>query len=197
MSGPTTGRLIQSEIKEGFASANLPMLHNRTLQTDFNDEFRPGVEADKSDVIDLGDEFERQFFGDLMLFSVAKLCQENKTPIFEYEQLRQTFSDIENELLALYETKHDAVNQRCDELAQLVNDKTHWWQDADAMPINIAIESLQQFIINVRHNFDKKSIVYQHIQSDAYRHKKITQMIEGLLQYPEDRSAWDSVLNNF
>ena len=30
MSGPTAGRLIQSEIKERFASVNLPMLHART-----------------------------------------------------------------------------------------------------------------------------------------------------------------------
>ncbi len=197
MSGPTTGRLIQSEIEGGFASANLPMLHNRTLQTDFNDEFRPGVEADKSDVIDLGDEFERQFFGDLMLFSVAKLCQKNKTHVFDYEQLKQTFSEVENELLELYEKKHNTVNQRCDELAQLINEPTHWWQNNDAPSISTAIESLQRFIINVRHNFDKQSIVYQHIQSASYRHKKITQMIEVLLQYPEDRSAWDRVLNKF
>jgi len=43
MSGPTAGRLIQSEINGQFASVNLPMLHARTLQTDFKDEYRPGV----------------------------------------------------------------------------------------------------------------------------------------------------------
>jgi len=41
MSGPTAGRLIQAEIGDRFASANLPMLHRRTAADDVQDEFRP------------------------------------------------------------------------------------------------------------------------------------------------------------
>lgn len=72
MSGPTMGRLLQAELGPRFVSANLPMLHKRTLETTGQSEFRPGVEDDSA-VIDLCGEFERQFHGDVMLFSMQQL----------------------------------------------------------------------------------------------------------------------------
>ncbi len=195
MSGPTAGRLIQAEIKQGFASSNLPMLHTRTLQSDFQDEFRPGVE-DNSDNIDLGDEFERQFFGDLMLFTVVRLTGSD-VPVEQYNQqlLSETFSIVENELLELYENKHNNVTQKCDELSLLVNNQSLWWNQSEAMTDSVG--QLQQFIKNVQHNFSKQAKVYQRIQSAQHRQKKIAQMIEVLLNYRHDRDAWDRMLAQF
>jgi len=76
MSGPTAGRLIKAEIGAGFASANLPMLHQRTQAQQLANDFRPGVKQ-TAQGIDLSDEFERQFFGDLMLFSVADIAAQS------------------------------------------------------------------------------------------------------------------------
>jgi hypothetical protein len=55
MSGPTAGRLIQAEIGPRFASVNLPMLHQRTIQRGAADDFRPGVEGLGRSVVDIGD----------------------------------------------------------------------------------------------------------------------------------------------
>jgi len=203
MSGPTAGRLVQSEIKERFASVNLPMLHARTLQTDFNDEYRPGVE-DNNDNIDLTNEFERQFFGDLMLFSVDRLNQ-SSVAIEDYTKkiLSETFTQIEQELLALYAQKHKNVLQKCTDLTTLVDNNNHWWNDHNLIDstTNVAtkeyMQQIQQFISNVRHNFDKKSIAYQNIQSTQYRQLKIESMIQALLDYRHDRNAWDNMLINW
>lgn len=193
MSGPTAGRLIQSEIKEGFASVNLPMLHARTLQSDFKDEYRPGVE-DKLDYIDLSDEFERQFFGDLMLFSVVKLSQSGVS-IKDLEQtaLSQIFADVETELLDLYEKKHNNVLKKCAILSALVDDKAFWWNQSDEL--NASIQQVHDFINNIQFNFDEKSKAYQQIQSKQNRKQRIEQMIACLLSYPKDRNSWDEMIS--
>ena len=203
MSGPTAGRLVQSEIKARFASINLPMLHARTLQTDFNDEYRPGVE-DNHDNIDLTNEFERQFFGDLMLFSVDRLTQSG-IAIEEYTAkiLHENFAQTEQELLALYAQKHKNVLQKCDVLEILINNNDHWWNQHNLMDpithctIKEYMQQIQQFINNVRHNFDKKSLAYKNIQSTDNRTLKIDLMIQALLDYRHDRNSWDDMLINW
>jgi len=63
MAGPVLGRIIKSEIADRFVSANLPMLHKRTVEDIGQSEFRPGVNK-KQSIIDLSEEFERQFYGE-------------------------------------------------------------------------------------------------------------------------------------
>ncbi|HEX5635485.1 MAG TPA: hypothetical protein VFY78_00230, partial [Gammaproteobacteria bacterium] len=111
MSGPTAGRLIQAEIKQRFASVNLPMLHQRTTQ-DLSDDFRPGVELGQ-ETIDLSNEFERQFFGDLMLFSVVELVnQADVNQPFQEDVLVSVINHKETELLDTYQQKHKAILEK-------------------------------------------------------------------------------------
>ncbi len=192
MSGPTAGRLIQSEIGEHFASVNLPMLHARTLQSDFKDEYRPGVE-DNIENIDLSDEFERQFFGDLMLFTVVKLSK-SEVAIEDFNQqiLSDTFATVEQELLELYEQKHNNVLQKCDVLEALVNNKKRWWNQEE--DLKESINQVQQFIKNIQYNFAEQSQAYQQIQSEKNRQGRVQQMIASLLSYRKDRDSWDEML---
>jgi hypothetical protein len=195
MSGPTAGRLIQSEIKDQFATVNLPMLHSRTLQSDFKDEFRPGVE-DNIENIDLADEFERQFFGDLMLFTVVKLFNDGVS-IEQYNEqlLIDTFERVESELLELFENQHNNVKLKCDELSILVKIKKHWWNQCEE--VTESINQIQQFLKNTQHNFGKQSKVYQQVHSAQHRQRRIETMIKELLNYRHDRDAWDNLLVSF
>ena len=119
MSGPTAGRLIQAEIGDRFASANLPMLHRRTIGNEAEEDFRPGVEPQQDAAIDISNEFERQFFGDLMLFSVVEwLKHHDLGEMNDGEALRQVVDQVETDMLALYQAKHDSVNGRLAELEQ-------------------------------------------------------------------------------
>ena len=192
MSGPTAGRLIQSEIGERFASVNLPMLHARTLQSDFKDEYRPGVE-DSLNHIDLTDEFERQFFGDLMLFTVVKLSKSGVgIEAFNQKLLSETFAIVESELLGLYEQKHNKVLLKCDNLTSLINNEKLWWNQSEEL--RESIDQVRQFIKSIQYNFAEQSNAYIQIQSVENRKARVEQMIASLLVYRKDRDAWDKML---
>lgn len=191
MSGPTAGRLIQAEIMQRFASVNLPMLHTRHLQRDAGNEFRPGVEqTDES--VNLADEFERQFFGDLMLFSVAKLTsQDGFSGVFNQHDVCKALDETEQQLLALYEDNHQAVQNRNAQLKHLVNDKQYWWHNhPQAAP---ALQNIQRFIQNFNINFGKDSVAYQHIQNQQHRDKRKQLIVQALLRYRQSRNAWDQL----
>ena len=51
------------------------MLHSRTIEQTGQSEFRPGIERGH-DRIDLSGEYERQFYGDVMLFSIEDLIEQ-------------------------------------------------------------------------------------------------------------------------
>ena len=189
MSGPTAGRLIQAEIKERFASVNLPMLHTRHLHDDAADQFRPGVERG-NETINLADEFERQFFGDLMLFSVSRLTgQENPAHAFTLEAVSKAIEETEQELLAMYEEKHQEVQDRNTQLKQLVTDPQLWWHNDSQAVATLA--GIQWFIHNIDVNFGADSTAYQQIQDPQHRDQRKQQITQALLAYRESRDAWD------
>ncbi|WP_428253058.1 hypothetical protein, partial [Gynuella sp.] len=190
MSGPTAGRLVQAEIGGRFATVNLPMLHTRTLPGD-EKNFRPGVEATAKN-IDLSDEFERQFFGDLMLFSVAELVTKTDLRNNPDQQLiEQTLHRIEQEMLVRYQEKHAQVLKRVTGLEEMLSDKNQWWH-AKQETTN-ALQQLDQFCRNVRHNFGEDSRAYRLIQSPSHRDQRREQILQALIQYPQARDAWDSL----
>ena len=188
MSGPTAGRLIQAEIGERFASANLPMLHKRT--TDAEDGFRPGVEQQHDAAIDISDEFERQFFGDLMLFSVVEwLKHYDLAQLTDAERLQQVVDKVEAEMLALYQAKHEAVNAQVQALEQWVQQPQHGWQGTPALA------QVLQFLGNIRRNFSDQSLAWQQIQSAEHRAKRKQQMVAALMGYRAEREVWDQLFS--
>jgi hypothetical protein len=194
MSGPTAGRLIQAEIGERFASANLPMLHTRHLHDDEADQFRPGVEQG-DEAINLADEFERQFFGDLMLFSVTRLTGEGSSAqAFTLQSVSKAIDETEHELLGLYEEKHRDVQDRNTRLKQLLKDPQGWWHDEPQAAQ--ALSSVQQFIHNIDVNFGAASTAYQQIQDQRHRDQRKQQIIQALLAYRKSRNAWDQLFSD-
>ncbi len=187
MSGPTAGRLIQAEIGTRFASANLPMLHRRTTE-DARDDFRPGVEQQRGAAIDISDEFERQFFGDLMLFSVVAFLKEHPLEqLTDTDLLQQVVSKVENDLLALYQAKHEAVNARLPELELWVKQERHWWHATPAM------QQVLQFLHNIRLNFSDESLAWRQIQSEEHRAGRKAQIYDALMHYRQERDVWDQL----
>ena len=189
MSGPTAGRLVKAEIKQRFASVNMPMLHTRTLQDDFANDFRPGVEK-QAETINLTDEFERQFFGDLMLFTVVELSKQGElNKQLEVESIRQAINKVELELLDLYQTKHEAIKRRNSQLKMLLENSTSWWFALEsAKP---SIQKIQKFISNIELNFGEQSVGYLQIVSESHREQRKLQIVQALLNYRKERDAWD------
>jgi hypothetical protein len=193
MSGPTAGRLIQAEIGEAFVSANLPMLHGRTTEGGPTDDFRPGVEAEDS-TIDLSDEYERQFFGDLMLFSVAELTHSHSAPsAFDERLIDETLQRIEHKLLAGYTQKHDNVERLLNELSERALAAQNWWMNE---PYSTRILSrIRTFLRNIDNNFGRDASAWCQISSAEHRHKRKQQIKQALLRYHQQRAAWDQLMS--
>lgn len=193
MSGPTAGRLIAAEIGERFASCNLPNLHRRTTEAGLDDDFRPGVELDEAQqTVDLSDEFERQFFGDLMLFSTEELVrQADVTRPFARDAIEAVIARKEAELLALYRQKHEAIVVRNRQLHDLVFSAGHWWLRSPQLAS--ALRQVQAFIDNIARNFGEHAPAWGQIQSAEHRARRKGQIVEALLNYRVERDAWDSL----
>jgi hypothetical protein len=190
MSGPTAGRLIQAEIGPRFASVNLPMLHQRTIQRGAADDFRPGVEGLGRSVVDIGDEFERQFFGDLMLFSVVDwLKARTLEELTDVVALGEVMERTESRLLALYGTNQAAIDERRRGLETWFASAPPWWASRPAM------EDLITFLGNVERNFGEESAAWQRIRDPSHRSWRRGQIIAALGNYRRERSAWDRLFS--
>jgi len=195
MSGPTAGRLIAAEIKQRFASVNLPHLHRRISEAGLNDDFRPGVELShdcEQQIIDLSNEFERQFFGDLMLFTAESLV--NKADVnrpFPEDIVLDVLKQKELELIELYQLKHLAILQNIQRLNELVFNQDHWWLKQTEMDMG----QVKAFIRNIQHNFGEQSLAWQQIHSGEHRAQRKQQIATALVNYRSEREAWDSLFS--
>ncbi len=190
MSGPTAGRLIRAEIGARFATVNLPMLHARTASAELADEFRPGVEQGTDAGIDIADEFERQFFGDLMLFSVeAWLERHDLAGLDDAQAVEATVRETEARLLASYADKHQAVNTRLDELERWLAAAPADWPDRKSRI------RLTAFLRAMRVNFGDTAPAWQQIQSVPHRAARRAQIVDALTHYQEERRAWDRLVS--
>ncbi len=196
MSGPTAGRLIAAEIGPQFATCNLPNLHRRTTKAGSGRAFRPGVEVDRDQQgVDLADEFERQFFGDLMLFSTEALVkQADVRKPFAAERIETVLARKETELLALYRQKHDAIVSANRQLNALVFSAGHWWLRVPELAD--ALRQIQAFIHNIDRNFGVSAPAWCQIQSAEHRARRKQQIVAALQNYRAERDAWDSLFED-
>lgn len=191
MSGPTAGRLIAAEIGSRFASFNMPNLHRRTTEAGLADDFRPGVEFGEAS-IDLSGEFERQFFGDLMLFSTEELVRRaDVNRPFARGLIEAVVDQKEAELLALYQQKHDAIVDKSRQLDDLVFNAGHWW--LGSAPLADPLQQVRAFIDNIDRNFGAHAPAWRQIQSFDHRAGRRRQIVEALMDYRAERDAWDSL----
>lgn len=197
MSGPTAGRLIAAEIGARFAAFNMPNLHRRTTAAGLAEDFRPGVAyAGADERIDLSDEFERQFFGDLMLFTTTALTRvADVSRPFPRAAIETLLDQTETELLTLYQQKHAAISELVKHLRALAFDPGRWWLDASQQSLEMAqaLEQVRTFLANIELNFGARASAWRQIQSSAHRLRRKEQIVEALMNYRDDRDAWDSL----
>lgn len=194
MSGPTMGRLLQTELGARFVSANLPMLHKRTLEATGQSEFRPGVTDEiASPVIDLCGEFERQFHGDVMLFSMQKLiAQGYPGTALDTSEIEATLRAMQVEIREKYRDKQTAILDRLTRLNTLLQDPAQWWQgraDLAAARANFA-----SFSANIEHNFGLASPCYRRIDDATRWQDWRAHQVAALVGFSGNRQAWSAAL---
>jgi len=192
MSGPTLGRLMRAGLGTRFVSANLPMLHKRTVDTTGEAEFRPGVVSQRERV-DLCDEYERQFHGDVMLFSIERLTEHGfpQQPVSS-EQIATTLKSVQAEMLEQYRAKHQATVDKYAQLQALLNKARVCLDHNEALAC--AHANFEAFADNLAHNFGSDSPCHARIDSAANRTAWRQRQLDAIGSYHADLRAWDEAL---
>ena len=192
MAGPTLGRIIKAELGERFVSANLPMLHRRTVEAIGQSEFRPGIERTQQHV-DLSGEFERQYFGDVMLFSIERLTGTGY-PAGELSEsnIAAAVTDTDSQMYAHYAETHRQTIARIDRLQAAFEQPTQWWQQQPDLADVRA--RFHQFIDNMRRNFGDGSAAWQLLNDVEHRRSRMQAITEAIAGYREVRALWHTLL---
>jgi hypothetical protein len=192
MAGPVIGRLIQASSGEAFVSANLPLLHRRTVGETGSSEFRPGVDRSAL-LVDLTGEFERQFFGDVMLFTVIDLVKRGyPEQLPAVDDIRAQVLVTEDGMRAHYAETRQRVLMRLDELEDFLSGSGHWWDTDD---ISAEMRALfEQFTTTLRANFGGDSRTWQLLEDEVYCETRRAAIVDALLSYRVDRQSWERVL---
>jgi hypothetical protein len=200
MAGPVLGRILNARLQDKFVSANLPMLHNRTVDATGQAEFRAGVKNHDNTTgpcIDLGDEFVRQFYGDVMLFSIKNITDSGLSFKGINSHSIQSIIDVTyNNIKANYIEKHNTVLQLKSRIHTHLIDQTVWWNNiADKSGnINQARIHLGNFLDNIQSNFDENSYAYQQISSSSHATKYLDSILQAILHYQNDMDSWEKAL---
>ncbi|SCZ65574.1 glycosyltransferase family 2 protein [Thiohalomonas denitrificans] len=190
MAGPTLGRLLQSELGDQFVATNLPLLHTRTV--DEQSEFRPGVERGQG-CVDLSGEFERQFFGDVMLFTVSELIALGYpgTPLSD-RKVGEVMESVEERMQRFYAGKRLDIQARLAEARARFDDPANWWHGRSELAG--ARRRFRHFFENIEHNFGPGAQGHALIASGKHRRRRLEAMKRAIAGYGSDRALWESLL---
>ncbi len=187
MAGPVLGRLLKAELGPRFVSANLPMLHQRTLEETGRSECRPGVDR-AAERIDLLGEFERQYFGDLMLFGIERLTASGY-PAKELPatEILWALTEVEAGLRQSYQAKQAEVLAKSETLRGLLEDAASCWRQPDWVG---ARKHFAAFLDSIEHNFGPGSPGWALIDDPAHCRARLRQLTAAIGDYAADRAAW-------
>jgi len=188
MAGPTLGRLIRAELGDRFVAANLPMLHKRTVDALGQSECRPGVERSRRRV-DLSGEFERQYFGDVMLFAMERLIESGYPGVApSAAAVAEAVEQTEAGMREKYRRKQAQISARLDHLSSLFSEPGHWWQGDPGL--TVAREAFRRFIEDMQANFGGDSRAWQRLDSAAHCEGRLAAIVAAIGRYQQERAAW-------
>jgi len=168
------------------------MLHKRTYEETGVSEFRSGIDQNKQ-TIDLSGEFERQYFGDVMLFTIEKLTEagfpQKNTSVKEAEEL---LLSVEREVNLKYKNKQKEIQKKLSQLKLIFTADNHWWnQGENYQQIK---DNLQSFINNIELNFSETSKGAELINSETHKAERIAEMKLAISEYMTHRESWSKAL---
>ena len=198
MAGPVLGRLLKAKLQHKFVSANLPMLHNRTIESTGKSEFRAGV-ASSRNTIDLSNEFIRQFYGDVMLFSMEKITAMSfPGETVDSDLVRSILLDTYQTIRQYYIDKHDIILRLRAQIEQRLNDQCNWWNKDlnESIPTETARLNISHFLENIQSNFSEETDVYQQITSQQHAQIYLDKLLNSIQHYQADLDSWNNALRH-
>lgn len=192
MAGPTLGRILKSRLKSRFASANLPLLHKRTISDKHTDEFRSGIFRNEG-TVDLSEEFIKQFWGDVMLFSIDELTKEGyPDKEIGLEQITGAVNKTSENLHKLYITQQSETYEKIMKLKHYLADTAFWWNTSSSM--DESLENFQLFCSTVEKNFGPDSSVMKNLAAQIKARNYSEKIIQAIHSFYEDEIYWEKAL---
>lgn len=195
MAGPTLGRILRKRLNNRFISSNLPLLHTRTITEKYTEEFRAGVIKGKN-TLDVSGEFQRQFWGDVMLFSVEALTEKGyPETLLDIAEIRKTVGAVQNKIWDMYSKHQASVSDKLGKIKACLSDQDFW--GGNTVAEKNSLRNFTSFCSLVEKNFGPGSAVMGRISeqlTEATYTKKISDAIHSF--YIEDRS-WNELLKAF
>lgn len=190
MAGPVLGRIVKAELGDAFVSANLPMLHSRTIEQTGQSEFRPGIERGH-ERIDLSGEYERQFYGDVMLFSIEVLIDQGFPHLLPDQGLiAEVVETTRKKMLSLYRQRLQQINAYLQRLQVFFEQEDHWWHGRDDLVQER--EKFEKFIDNIQLNYGVDARGMQAILANS--EERSHDIVNAITGYARDRLAWQAAL---
>ncbi len=195
MAGPTLGRILRKKIKGKFVSANLPLLHKRTITGKYTNEFRSGI-VQKGDIMDLSGEFQRQFWGDVMLFSAEALCDTGYPEKgMELSEIADTVRRVQDRIWKIYQVHQAATSAKVMKISQLLSDPAWWWNMLPETKSSVA--GLTTFASVVDKNFGSSSRAFKAISDNIVEGSAVKKISAALHSFCDDERAWNDLIKLF
>ena len=194
MAGPALGRILRKRLNHKFVSANLPLLHKRTMQASYSNEFRSGI-SENMNSIDLSLEFNRQFWGDVMLFSIEKLAETGYPDTrLELSEIVEITSAIQAKLWDLYKERQAEIVEKTAGVARYLSQRKFWWNEEPEA--QRALENLMLFCSVVESNFCAESSGMNMISKQIKEGSHITTIINAIHSFYESDISWNELLKS-
>ena len=191
MAGPTLGRILRKRLGQGFASANLPLLHKRTLPEKFTDEFRSGIQKE-GESLNLSGEFVRQFWGDVMLFSVEDLTGKGYPGRFEETEIAAAVRKTQERIWELYERHQAEAGGKITEIKRLLEDPGQWWNLRPET--KGSVRNLLGFCAVAERNFGPHSEALKKISGQREEGSMTEKIIRAIGSFQEEDRLWEELL---
>jgi len=193
MAGPTLGRILKAAIREKFVSANVPLLHRRT-PADAKREFRSGLSVEEG-TIDLSDEFTRQFWGDVMLFSVEALTEEGfPGRRCEVAEIAPVVKTVRDRLWDTYRQQKSEVGGKTSKVRGYFSDGRRWWDGKESL--SGAGENFRSLCSLVEDNFGRDSKALKHLSVQVREGAYTDVLVRAIHSFHEDAVLWDRLLKS-
>jgi hypothetical protein len=191
MAGPALGRILRSGIGKRFASVNMPLLHRRT-SPDSSRVYRSGISGTK-DSIDLSGEFIRQFWGDVMLFSVESLTRSGfpgKKP--DFAEISSVVKSVQDDLWKLYrEQKAAAANKARAVIDRLLQADSWWNRGRD---LKDAVRKIELLCFIVYDNFGEGAQSMRSLSGQIAAGTCTDLLIQAIGSFHDDESVWKKLI---
>lgn len=188
MAGPVLGRILQRELGQNFLIANTPLLHKLVLDEPDNED----------ELIDLSTEYQRQFFGDIMLFSVEKLVEKHDLgDLNDRKIIAEAVFQTRNEIRNRYARQQYNVMKSLTVLEGLLRltgvQAVETTDDENGELAKCGLRFLK-FVDTVKHNFSTDSANYALLQDEERLDQQCERLVLAIEQYRQDRENWRNLL---